>query len=251
MLKNWDQMNQTEIKELIDTGIITLVVSSLEQHALHLPTGTDRFIGEAIMQEVAKKSKRVMLALPPIPFGFSAHHMKFPGSISVTQSGLIDLLTDIIESLKINGCKDVILFNSHGGNTPSIKVAINEMGNKFNGNLFLIEYWDFLKSHIAQIRKSPMGGIGHAGEMETSLMMYLHPELVKIPAVNSYSLAKEYKGINPDMFAGNKVYLYRDFSSISNYGNVGVSEFSSPEEGKMIFDFVTDEISSYIDTHLV
>lgn len=251
MLKIWGRLNQLEIKELLETSIVTLGVSSLEQHALHLPTGTDRFIGEAIMHEVAKKSKSMMLVLPSISFGFSSHHMKFSGSISVAQSDLIDLLTDIIGSLETNGCKDIILFNSHGGNSPAIKVAINEMGDKFHGNLFLIEYWDFLKSNIGEIRKSPLGGIGHAGEMETSLMMYLHPELVKVPTVNSYSIAEEYKGINPDMFAGNKVYMYRDFSSISNYGNVGISEFSSAEEGKVIFDLVTDEISLYIDTYLI
>ena len=250
MLKYWDQLNQNEVKATLETGIFVMVVSSLEQHALHLPTGTDRFIGEAIVREVAYKTSQTIVSLPAVSIGFSYHHMKFSGSITLEQGTLIRVITDVINSLEINGCKNVILFKSHGGNTSSIKVAVNEMGRRFSGNLILIEYWDFLRPYIGEIRKTTLGGIGHAGEMETSLMMHLHPELVQIPSGKPYSLAKDYKGTNPDMFAGNKVYMYRDFSSISPYGNVGIPDASSAEEGKLILDTVTDEIAAYIDTYV-
>jgi creatinine amidohydrolase len=250
MLKYWDQLNQNEVKAILETGVFAMVVSSLEQHALHLPTGTDRFIGEAIVRDVAFKSRHTIVTLPTVSVGFSYHHMKFSGSVTLEQGTLIRVITDIMNSLEINGCKNVILFNSHGGNTPSIKVAVNEVGRKFSGNLMLIEYWDFLRPYIGQIRKTALGGIGHAGEMETSLMMHLHPELVRMPPGNPYALAKEYKGTNPDMFAGNKVYMYRDFSSISPYGNVGIPYDSSAEQGKLILETVTDEIAAYLDMYV-
>lgn len=251
MLKYWDLMNQNELKNISKNDIVSLVVSSLEQHAYHLPTGTDRLIGEAISNEVAKKSKYVFIALPSVGYGFSAHHMDFPGSITLCQTNLINMIVDIVSSLETRGVKNVIVFNSHGGNTPSLKVAVNNLAEKYSGNLYLIEYWDFLRPHIQQVRKSPLGGIGHAGEMETSLMMYLYPNLVQLPASNPYSIAPSYKGVNPDMFANNKIYMFRNFKSISPHGNVGIPDFSDAMMGKQLFHLVSDDIVTFIESQIM
>ncbi len=250
MLKIWEELDQKEIGKVRNEAIVALPVSSLEQHALHLPTGTDRMIGEGVIRETAARTKKTLIMLPPLCYGFSDHHLNFDGTVSISQSTLIAVLKDIAFSIERRGWKQLIVFNSHGGNSPALKVAINEIGAASSLEVTLIEYWDFLKPYIAEMRKSEMGGIGHAGELETSLMMALCPHLVHMQEAGFYSSASEYKGTNPDMFAANRVYRYRDFSTISSHGNVGIPDVSSAQSGRKLLDIISGEISAFIDAHV-
>lgn len=247
MLIKWNECLSSHFGNIQEEDIALITVSSLEQHALHLPTGTDEYIGQTVAEEAARKSKRKVYMMPSVNYGFSYHHLKFKGSVSIKQAGLIGMIKDIIKCVYNTGFRNIVILNAHGGNMPALSVAINELGTEKIGNIALIRYWDFIGDFISKVRESDLGGIGHAGELETSLMMYIKPELVQKEKLQGYRLAEGNKWYSPDMFAKNKVTIYKDFSDISATGNVGISDFASEQKGKEILDYTTDQISEFLN----
>ena len=243
----WDSLMTSDFQNITKQDVAVIVVGSLEQHARHLPLGTDVFLGNEIIREAAEKAKGRVFVLPPVTYGFSAHHMDFRGSITLRQKTLVALLEDIGEGVIKTGFLNLVFLISHGGNSAAVHLALNELGIKYSEcKIVALRYWDFMKDFIREIRESSIGGMGHAGEMETSMMKYLYPELVS-DDWKGYPLAKGNEWYHPDMFATNKIVVYQKFNTISPFGNVGVCEYASEEKGRRIVNYVGDELSRFLD----
>lgn len=247
MWKNWKELNKNEFTDPGEGALAALLVASCEQHANHLPMGTDVLLGTEILKHSAGRARRPVYLLPPLTYGFSAHHMDFPGSITLRQETLIHVIEEVISGVVHAGFRNVLLFVSHGGNTPAVHVALNELGIKYRDCLMsMIKYWDFLSGEIESIREDGMGSMGHAGEFETSLMMYLYPEYVGGNR-EGYKTAKGNEWNHPDMFAQNRAAVYRPFKEISEDGNVGVCTSASSQKGKRLYRLATEEIGRFMD----
>lgn len=243
----WNTLRAPEFQNITKEDVALVIVGSLEQHALHLPVGTDVFLGNAVAKAAAGKSKRRIFVLPAVNYGFSAHHMDFPGSITLRQKTLVSVLEDIGDGVISTGFSNLVFLISHGGNSASVHLALNELGIRHEGcRIVSFRYWDFMKDFIRELRDSPMGGMGHAGEMETSMMEYLYPALVSEDWLE-YPLAEGNQWHHPDMFAPNRITTYQKFSSISPYGNVGVCEDASEEKGRQIVEYVSGELAKFFD----
>ena len=251
LLIKWNELNLNEVKNNNSkSSIVMLNISSCEQHANHLPVGTDAFLGREVSEASAIKSDKNIYFLSTIEYGFSQHHMNFPGSITLTQNTLINLIKDIIHSVYKSGFRNMVIINSHGGNHPSIQVAVNEIGGVLPDlNVVALKYWDFISEEICSIRESEMGGIGHAGELETSLMLYLKPELVNEQYKFDYPVSRDNNWYNPDMFAKNKIYQYKPFDYYSKYGNIGEPKYATPEKGELMFNIITNKISKFLNEY--
>lgn len=246
MIYYWKDLKTKEITD-VQQGIAILPVGSLEQHANHLPLGTDVYLGDAIAAQAAKISEKACYLLPSVTYGFSAHHMDFSGSVTLRQKTLEMLVEDIAESAIASGFINFVFLISHGGNSAAVQFAVNELGSRHRNCKFtMMRYWDFMKEFVSEIRQTELGGMGHAGELETSVMQYLYPDLVG-NEWGDYKLARGNAWYHPDMFAANRITTYMNFQDISPYGNVGTCEYASREKGKLLFDYVTKKISKFLD----
>lgn len=249
MKRYWDELKSPDFKNVSDQDIAVLVVGSCEQHGQHLPTGTDVMLGEKIAELAAEKSCREVYVLPPIAYGFSVHHMGFQGSLTLRQSTLSAVLQDLAKGILITGISNIVFLISHGGNSAAVHTAVNELGQKYKqGNFVMLKYWDFMREFVQKIRETPLGGMGHAGEMETSLMKVIRPELVG-EDIADYKLAEGNEWYHPDMFAFNRITVYQNFKDISAYGNVGTCDTASLQKGKKILSYVTGEIARFWDEY--
>lgn len=249
MLKEWKELNSVDFRGIQKEDAAILVIGSCEQHGLHLPMGTDVFLGEEVIRRAAKCAKRRIFLLPSISYGFSAHHMDFPGSITLSQETLCHMIIEVVSCVIKAGFGKVILVVSHGGNSPSVHMAVNELGIRCTGsNIIMLRYWDFMREFMEELRDSPMGGIGHAGEMETSMMMAALPHLVK-EGWENYTLTQGNEWYHPDMFAANRITVYKRFRDISEWGNVGVCDCASAEKGERIFEYLGAEIGRFLDEY--
>ena len=159
--------------------VVLLVVGSIEQHGPALPLGTDSFLGYEVCRRAAEKVPDAVLLLPPVYFGVSEHHMDFPGTIAVKGDTIVRYLTEICQSLVRHGFKKILLVGSHGGNSQSIGDVTREIALTTDALCMSLMHFSPIKDEIKALRESEIGGIGHAGEVETSMMLYLRPELVK------------------------------------------------------------------------
>jgi creatinine amidohydrolase len=171
--KSWQ-----EAKEAIDgsKGVAIIPVGSIEQHSYHLPVGTDSYVAIALAEEAAQKTGALLV--PPVWFGWSPHHMVLPGTITVRAETLIDLTYDIIASLKHHGITKFILINGH----RIVNVIwMQLLGEKVQRELDVtVKIFDPAYMSKDIVGELGFGPVGHAEEVETSHMMYLHPELVHL-----------------------------------------------------------------------
>ena len=156
-------------------------VGSLEQHGAHLPVSTDSLIAEYIARLLAEKIGAFVL--PVISYGVSFEH-KPMFNVSIHHSTLSTMLCDTCISLAENKIREIIILNGHHGNTGAIQYIPQEVQSKIPAidvNIHILHYWQMMKSDF-----------DHAGEVETSLVLAIAPELVHMDRArpNSKSLSK-------------------------------------------------------------
>ncbi|MDP8888607.1 MAG: creatininase family protein [Thermoproteota archaeon] len=157
-------------------------VGSLEQHGAHLPVSTDSLIVEYVAKILAEKIGAFVL--PVISYGVSFEH-KPMFNVSLHNSTLSTMLCDTCISLAAdNRIREIIILNGHHGNTGAIQYVPQEIHSKtptIDVNIHILHYWQMMKPDF-----------DHAGEVETSLVLAIAPELVHMDRArpNSKSLSK-------------------------------------------------------------
>lgn len=242
----YDEMTWPEIKEAAKNNRVALIpVGSIEDHGKHLPVMTDNLIITSLCSKVGKQIPEDVVVLPNAPYGFEAHHMDFPGSIDVHWHTLIQLWICIGKSLAHHGFKKIVFANGHGSNASPLDLASREVTLQTDSLCATFSWWSIVESEASQLRESEKGGVSHGGEMETSLVMYLRPELVK----------KEYlvKEIPPasnfiwrDLLQPSPVKFMDYWSTMTESGTVGDATAASPEKGEKLFHITVKKICSFV-----
>jgi creatinine amidohydrolase len=197
--------------------------------------------------EAASLAKAAVFLLPTQQIGYSPHHRVFKGYLTLSQDVMFRYVTEVCLCAYENGLSKLLLVNSHGGNQSCLQTVVNELGAVYKKHALLVRYWDLISECANETRKTVPGGMGHAGEFETSLMLHLFPDMVDKTRIFDCPPAQGNEYHAPDMFAKNRVYQYKDFSEYSERGNVGQPRFASAEYGRQIADRAVVELSSLID----
>ncbi len=161
-------------------------VGSLEQHGAHLPVSTDSLIAEYIAKLLSEKVGAFVL--PVISYGVSFEH-KPMFNVSLRNSTLSTMLCDTCISLAENRIREIIILNGHHGNTGALQYIPQEIQSKIPSyvNIHILHYWQMIASEF-----------DHAGEVETSLVLAIAPELVHMDRAmpNSKDLSKSRAAYN-------------------------------------------------------
>ena len=124
----WGNLTWPELRNRAATRpVIIQPIGAMEQHGSHLPLNTDNLIVSHICAEAGRRSDGRLLVMPVIPYAFNAHHIDFPGVITIRWNHVINYLIDIISSVTHHGFDRVILISGHGVNPPYLAVAANEV----------------------------------------------------------------------------------------------------------------------------
>jgi creatinine amidohydrolase len=243
----WAELRWPEMKSLDrEKTVVVLPVGSMEQHGPHLPLQVDHFIANRIAEDLERRMPDVLI-LPPVWAGASAHHMDFPGTITLRPRVFIDLLREICTCMHHHGFRRIVLLNGHGGNRSSLEVLGQELYTDFGFSVNIVVYWDLVPDLVKSLKKSKSKGMGHSGELETSLMLHLAPHLVKLSAVP--------EGFRSDQLHGRSPFL--DGSRVKRYGNIkehseiGVDGFpggASKEDGELLYRSVLEELEKVVRT---
>ena len=127
----FEELSSPEIAALDrERTVLVLPLGSVEQHGRHMPLGTDTMLAHAVALAAAEKVPGVAV-LPW--YGFSAHHMRFPGSITLRAETLIALCEDIVGSVVAHGFRRILIVNGHGGNAAVIDLLAATLGHRHYG----------------------------------------------------------------------------------------------------------------------
>ncbi len=158
-------------------------LGATEQHGPHLPFATDTLIADALAARLAERLDDAV-ALPALPVGCSREHLAFPGTLDLTPATLIAVLTDLLRSLARHGIAEAFVFSAHGGNVATLRdalpaLAAAEPGLHVAAAVDLDALMGRLHEEALRLGIAPEAAGHHAGEVETSIMLALHPDLVR------------------------------------------------------------------------
>jgi len=171
----WEELRRPEFEQAVkDDAIIILPTGSTEQHGDHLPVNTDVNIPFSLAKCAAEAIDDFpVLVLPAIWTGYSPMHMTHPGTITLKYHTLVEMLSQIAESVYAHGFKKIIYLNGHGGNISAVGAMRFKLAYEAHcPPPVVLGYWQ-----LPSQAKFP-DVYDHAGEFETSFQLYLQPELV-------------------------------------------------------------------------
>src|SRR4051794_9325141 len=141
--------------------VCLIPVATLEDHGPHLPIDTDLRITAEIARRTAEAAADDVLLLPPIPHGYSPHHMDFPGTITIGWDTFTRYCTDVGSSLARHGFRRLLYLNGHGSNQNFVEAAARLVGVEHPAVLAAAAFYLSSRSSLARIgelRDSPIGG---------------------------------------------------------------------------------------------
>jgi creatinine amidohydrolase len=243
----WEQLTSPEINSLDRSIPVILPVAAIEQHGKHLPLATDRMIGEYFCRQLHQEIPRNVLILPAMAVGCSEHHMDFSGSLTLRHNTFLDHAEDILSSVAHHGFKNLIVFNSHGGNLGIGQVIVEHFGNRHpDCKLVLVTWWKIVGEALLELNETGPGGVGHAGEFETSLMMKIAPELVQIDKIEGKKNEQSYNWATGDLLRGPKASLYQSMKTMTPNGVYGEPKMISAEKGEQITELVVRALKKIV-----
>lgn len=233
----------TDIAAIPDKENVVIIqpIGAIEQHGPHLPIIVDSAISVAVLGKALSKLDQNIpaYALPNLYYGKSNEHWHFPGTITLSAQTLIAVLMEVAESIYRAGFRKFVLMNSHGGQPQVLEIVARDLHIKYS-DFLIFPLFTWRVPHIAKELLTPKElelGI-HAGDAETSLMLSVLPEYVKMAAA-----VTEYPQGLPEnsliSMEGNLPFAWAT-QDLSKSGIMGDPTTATKEKGDRLLESVAD-----------
>lgn len=189
----WEELTTSDFAGLDPaTTAALLPVAAIEQHGPHLPLGTDAIITDAIVAAALDRLQpgRAVLRLPTLRIGLSPEHARFAGTLTLTVETALDLWCEIGRGVAAAGVKKLILFNGHGGQVALIDLVAQRL--RAEAELCAVRASYFHAPAATGLIPEEERTFGwHGGQLETSMMLAVAPELVRMSQLENFSSRAE------------------------------------------------------------
>lgn len=238
-----------EAKNLIHK-VVVVPLASLEQHGHHLPLLTDTFIGTEIARQAELALGDEAVFLPTLWVGASDHHRAFPGTVSISNDVYVKVLIDILESLIGSGFRKIFLLNAHGGNITPGRMAMYDVNVRHRDKPELLiafsSWFTIAADQVAALTNVEQNMVTHACELETSMIMQIRPELVRLEVAAGSNIPFESAFYCPDSSRSSRVDVPRTFDQVTITGALGHPEISTAAKGEALFQAAVTEVVSFV-----
>ncbi len=234
-----------------DRGKVVLIpIGHTEQHGLHLPLSTDTLIIEAIGQGTAAAVTDQVTVLSVMPYGVSTHRASFAGTLNAGGRAFEDFWVEVIDVLAGRGFDRFYLVNGHGGNSSFIINAIKYAGERHR-RIFCATAWLYLSgpegiSSLDKHRQSKIGGMGHACELETSLILHLKPALVHMERVVDETDFVSTPSYTMDWVEGGALVANPPWDDDTQTGAYGAGSLATAEKGRIWLEAAISEKVAHV-----
>ena len=184
MILRLADLTRDRVEELAADSLVVLPTASIEQHGPHLPVGVDTFLCEAVVAVAAQRATNGIVVAPTLRYGDSAHHLPFPGVLTLSSSSYVAAVGELCDSLYRSGFRRLAVINGHGGNDAGNEIATRDLAHGTGRaeravTVSAAAYWDIARAALVAETDLTSSLIpGHAGRFETALMLAIRPELV-------------------------------------------------------------------------
>ena len=240
----WVDMEQAD-----KTKVVVVPLGSMEQHGHHSPLLTDTYLVTAVAERVEQKLRDQTYFLPTLWLGASDHHLDLPGTTSVPNHVYTLIIKNIVRSIAKAGFQRIFFLNGHGGNVTPGTQAITELSTESEvyNNLWmaLASYWSVAapvmaaESHGMQTKQ-----LSHACEYETSMMLSLHGEIMRMDRVTASPPLVDSPFYHSEN--GGRVNVAKRMSTWTPTGAMGGPQHATAEKGESLLNAITTEVVSFL-----
>jgi len=229
----------TDIRDLRDkeNTVILQPIGAIEQHGPHLPVAVDAAICTGVLGAALERlpANIPCYCLPPLYYGKSNEHIRFPGTVTLSAETLLRVLGEVADSVHRMGFRKLAFVNAHGGQPQVVEIAARDAHERHSDlTVFPLFIWrvpNARSKHVSDKEKE--FGI-HAGTAETSLLMKLLPDLVhKDRLVREYPKGLPEKGMISMEGALPFAWLTHE---LSESGALGDASAATPSIGEELLD---------------
>lgn len=208
----WDELTAGDWPKALEqsAGTCILPIGVLEKHGPHAPIGSDLI---HVREWAARATKtEYAVVFPDYFYGqiYEAEHQ--PGTFALPSRLVWELLDATCEEIARNGFKKIVIINGHGGNPQLLRFFIQSQLERRRD--YVVYFYEpgpdpELNAQVSKLRKSDPASDGHAGERETSTLLYMRPELVKMDRARDESSENQKRLSTPDLYTA--IWWYAAF----------------------------------------
>lgn len=241
----WMRLTAEELRARAAADALVIVpVASLEQHGPHMATGVDILLAGGVAARTAARIAAAgapVVVTPVVWTGLAEHHMEFGGTVTLDYESFAGALRGIARSAARHGFRRVMLLNGHGGNAEAVMVAASELTIALGIKVAAGTYWHMVPEVIAPILER-QSGLMHACEAETSMMLALRPDSVRMDRLAEAHgpMSTRVEGQPPGLA------LRRSFRAISESGVIGDARAASAEKGERLLEAISAAIAGLL-----
>jgi creatinine amidohydrolase len=218
-----------------DDVLLVAPIAAIEQHSDHLPVATDAILCGAVADGLEAALPDRVLLLPLLWLGASDHHLPFGGTLTAPLPLYESLLVELLAPPLREGFRRVLILNGHGGNIDPLRVALRRLDGLFPGSILTgAAYWELAAPEIAALCEGPRQSVGHACEVETSLMLHLRPDLVRRDRIRDDPCEP------PEGLRG--LFRALDFGRLTDHGAVGYPGRADAEKGRRMLEAIMTRV---------
>jgi creatinine amidohydrolase len=218
--------------------VAILPAAAVEQHGPHLPLGTDAMINAGILARAMDlvPMEIPVVVLPALTIGLSPEHRDFPGTLSVSAKTLLRTVNETCDSVVRAGLRKLILFNSHGGQPQALELAAQELRTRHSAVAVVANSWRMMRPADFFPAAEREAGI-HGGAIETSLLLHLHPGLVRRDRIGDFpSAARGLERDHPELASGGRFRFAWQTQDLNASGAVGDARLATAEAGRALVE---------------
>jgi creatinine amidohydrolase len=243
----WQDLTTTDFTGLDpENTVVILPVSAIEQHGPHLPLATDAIIGDGLVRLAMERVREGVLVLPAMPIGHSLEHVAFEGTLSIAAESLLATWLDLGRSVARTGLRKLVLLNTHGGNIPLVQLAALRMRQELEMLVVRANYFSFGSPPGLFSEEELRHGI-HGGEMETSLMLHLKPELVRRAALADFRALTHEMAARGGLLGPEKPIGFGWMSQdLNKQGVCGNAARADAQRGEALLSYLADKLAALL-----
>ena len=249
MTVHLEQLTWEEAGAAVEAGRLVIVpAGATEAHGQHLPLDVDTHQAATVAARLAERVGA--LVAPALPYGYSTTWMGFPGTITLSSETFQQVLVEVCSSLVEHGFHRLLILNGHRPNGTACDCAarrvVDAYAHKLPIQMTAVSYWEPAAAAVHALRRSKVGGMGHACEMETSVQLATRPHLVKMERLEGV----ETPIVRWDLVA--PVEPYRTYVSWptaagGHPGIFGDPRSASAESGERFLEAIVDGLVRMLD----
>jgi creatinine amidohydrolase len=248
MTRYWADLTTTDFASLDPAKTVAVLpVGATEQHGPHLPLRVDQALVDGIVARALPElpADCPVLVLPTQQVGYSPEHSRFRGTLTLSAPTVIANWVGIGECVAAAGVKKLLLFNAHGGQVSLLDIVARELRTRCNMIVYGCSWWNLpLDDAMAAFSTEEHRFGVHAGEIETSLMLALHPDTVRMDQARNFASSSQQRAARyPILGNGRSAKLGWHMQDYNAQGAAGDAAAATAQKGQALLDAAGQQLA--------